>query len=170
MHFYKDVCPYAENTTFPKVYKLEIYTISEPLWEQRSFKLTSNSQLCTYPQNLLGVVYLTLKLGKWLCFYSLQLRWKSRLLLYAISSTALTFHTSSSNNLKPLKQKTFLTEKHQNKMVSFWMPVASCCFSCFFCCSVCLFVYGAFCHNALKLDMSTLFTTFFPWILKFILF
>ena len=112
MYIYKDVCPYAENTTLPKVYKFEIYTISEHLWEQRSFKLTSNSQLCIYPQNLLGVVYLTLKLGKWLCFYSFQLRWKSRRLLYAISSTALTFHTGSSNNLKTLKQKTFLIRKN----------------------------------------------------------
>jgi len=170
MYIYKDVCPYAENTTLPKVYKFEIYTISEHLWEQRSFKLTSNSQLCIYPQNLLGVVYLTLKLGKWLCFYSFQLRWKSRRLLYAISSTALTFHTGSSNNLKTLKQKTFLIRKTP-KQNGFFLNV--CCvlvFCVFLCCSVCLFVYEAFCHTALKLDMSTLFTTFFPWILKLILF
>ena len=31
------------------------------------------------------------------------------------------------------------------------------------CCSACLFLYGPFCHGALKLDMSTLFTTFFLW-------
>ena len=29
------------------------------------------------------------------------------------------------------------------------------------CCSVCLFLYGAFCHVAHKLDISTLITTFF---------
>ena len=27
-------------------------------------------------------------------------------------------------------------------------------------CSVCWFLYGTFCHGALKLDISTLFTTF----------
>ena len=34
----------------------------------------------------------------------------------------------------------------------------------FLCCSVCWFLYGPFCHGALKLDISTLFTTFFLWI------
>ena len=29
------------------------------------------------------------------------------------------------------------------------------------CCPVCLFLYGPLCHGALKLDMSTLFTTSF---------
>jgi len=29
------------------------------------------------------------------------------------------------------------------------------------CRSVCWFLYGPFCHGALKLDISTLFTTFF---------
>jgi len=29
------------------------------------------------------------------------------------------------------------------------------------CCSTCLFLYRQFCHGALKLDLSTLFTTFF---------
>ena len=33
----------------------------------------------------------------------------------------------------------------------------------FLCCSVCLFVYTPFCHVSLKVDMSTLFTTFFLW-------
>jgi len=131
MHIYKDVCLYAENTTFPKVYLFEIYTISEKVWEQRSFKLTSNCQLCTYPQNLLGVVYLTLKLEKWLCFYSLQLHWKSRRLLYAISSTALTFHTGSSSNLKPLKQKTFLIRKNP-KQNNFFLN---------FCCVLVFYVF-----------------------------
>ena len=36
----------------------------------------------------------------------------------------------------------------------FWMSVASCC-------SMWMFLYGPFCHGALKLDMPTLFTTFF---------
>jgi len=43
------------------------------------------------------------------------------------------------------------------------MSVASWCSTCFLCCSVFLFVYGPFRHGALKLDMSTLFTTFFLW-------
>ena len=30
-----------------------------------------------------------------------------------------------------------------------------------FYCSMCLFLYGPFCHGVLKLDLSTLFTTFF---------
>jgi len=34
-------------------------------------------------------------------------------------------------------------------------------FYMFLCCSVYLFLYGPFFHHALKLDMSTLFTTFF---------
>jgi len=33
----------------------------------------------------------------------------------------------------------------------------------FLCRSVWLFLYGPFCHGALKLDISTLFTTFFIW-------
>jgi len=39
-----------------------------------------------------------------------------------------------------------------------------CCvmvFYVFLCRSVCWFLYGLFCHGALKLDISTLFTTFF---------
>jgi len=35
-------------------------------------------------------------------------------------------------------------------------------FYVFLCGYVCWFLYGAFCHGALKLDISTLFTTFFP--------
>jgi len=43
-------------------------------------------------------------------------------------------------------------------------------FCVFLCCSLCLFLYGPFCHGALKLYMSTLFTTFFLWkSLQFIL-
>jgi len=33
----------------------------------------------------------------------------------------------------------------------------------FLCCYVCWFLYGPFGHGALKLDISKLFTTFFPW-------
>jgi len=36
-------------------------------------------------------------------------------------------------------------------------------FYVFLCCSVCWFLYGQFCHGTLKLDISTLFTTFFFW-------
>ena len=39
-----------------------------------------------------------------------------------------------------------------------------CCLLVFYvllCCSMCLFLYGLFCHGALKLDLYTLFTTFF---------
>jgi len=32
---------------------------------------------------------------------------------------------------------------------------------CVFCCSMCLFLYRPFCHSALKLALSTLFTAFF---------
>jgi len=43
-------------------------------------------------------------------------------------------------------------------------------FYVFLCRSVCLFLYGPFCYGALKLDMSTFFTTFFLWTsLQFIL-
>ena len=41
-----------------------------------------------------------------------------------------------------------------------------CCvlvFYVFLCCSVCWFLYGPFCQGALKLDISTLFATFFHW-------
>ena len=41
------------------------------------------------------------------------------------------------------------------------MSVASWCSMCF-CVVLCVWVlYGPFCHGALKLDISTLFTTFF---------
>jgi len=48
-----------------------------------------------------------------------------------------------------------------------------CCFIVFYvflCRSVCWFLYRPFCHGALKLDISTLFTIFFLWTyLQFIL-
>jgi len=47
-----------------------------------------------------------------------------------------------------------------------WIFFNVCCvllFYAFLCCSVCLFVYGPFCHGDLIFDMSTLFTTFFLW-------
>jgi len=40
------------------------------------------------------------------------------------------------------------------------MSVTSCCYA-ILCCSMCLFLYGQFCKNALKLDQSTLFTTYY---------
>ena len=52
-------------------------------------------------------------------------------------------------------------EKHKN---SFFLNV--CCvlvFYVFLFCSVFFSVYGPFCHCALNLDMSTLFTTFSLW-------
>jgi len=49
----------------------------------------------------------------------------------------------------------------------------ACCafvFYVFLCCSVCWFLYKTFCHGALKLDISTKFTTTFLWTsLQFIL-
>jgi len=57
-----------------------------------------------------------------------------------------------------------------------WTPLKQygvCCvmvFYVFLCRSVCWFLYGSFCHGALKLDISKLFTPFFLWTsLQFIL-
>ena len=58
-----------------------------------------------------------------------------------------------------IKNKRKKSEKHK-KVFLFWMFVASWC-STFFVCSVCLLLYGPYCHSALKFDISTLFTTFF---------
>jgi len=55
-------------------------------------------------------------------------------------------------------------QKKFNKMCFFFINV--CCvlvFYVFLCCSVCWIWYQSFCHVALKLDISTLFTTFFLW-------
>jgi len=43
----------------------------------------------------------------------------------------------------------------------FFMSVASLFTPCFV--MFCVFLYGPFCHGAHKLDLSTLFTTFFLW-------
>jgi len=55
----------------------------------------------------------------------------------------------------------------------FFLLLNVCCilvFYVFLCCSVCLLLYRPFCHGALKLDIFTLFTTFFLWTsLQFIL-
>jgi len=49
-----------------------------------------------------------------------------------------------------------------------------CCvlvFCLFLYCSVCWFLYGPFCHGTLRIDISTLFTTFFLWkFLQFIIY
>jgi len=49
-----------------------------------------------------------------------------------------------------------------------------CCvlvFYVFLCCSVCWFLYGPFCHGALKFDVCSLFATLFLWIsLQFIIY
>jgi len=42
------------------------------------------------------------------------------------------------------------------------MSAASWCSTCF-CAILCYLLYGPFCHSALKLDISTLFTPFFVW-------
>ena len=56
------------------------------------------------------------------------------------------------------------TENTKNSL--FCMYVASWCSACF----VCLLLYEPFCHGAFKLDLSTLFSTFFLWTsLQFIL-
>jgi len=50
-------------------------------------------------------------------------------------------------------------EKHKNSF--FLMSVASLYTPCFV--MFCVFLFGPFCHGAHKLDLSTLFTTFFLW-------
>jgi len=45
--------------------------------------------------------------------------------------------------------------------VDFFMSVASLYTPCFV--MLCVFLYGPFCHGAHKIDVSTLFTTFFLW-------
>ena len=48
---------------------------------------------------------------------------------------------------------------HTNSLVR--MSVTACCSACF-CAVLCVcFLYGTFCHGAIKIGMSTLFTTFF---------
>ena len=54
--------------------------------------------------------------------------------------------------LNYIKKWTNTENKHKNSL--FWMSVTSCC-------SLCLFLYGQFCHGALKPNLSTLFETFF---------
>ena len=52
----------------------------------------------------------------------------------------------------------------QNPKNTFILNVSCVLVFCVIMCrSVCLFLYGSFCHGVLKLDMSTLFTTFFLW-------
>ena len=48
-----------------------------------------------------------------------------------------------------------------NNIIFIFFSVLMFCMS--LCCSVCLFLYGPFCHSALKIDLSTLFTAFFLW-------
>ena len=47
-----------------------------------------------------------------------------------------------------------------HKTSLFWISVTSCCSACFVLFYV-FVLYGLFCHGAFKLDLSTLFTTFF---------
>ena len=60
-----------------------------------------------------------------------------------------------------MKRKKETSEKHKNIV---FLNVCCVMMLCVFLCrSVCWFLYGPFCHGALKLDVSTLFTTFFIW-------
>jgi len=72
-----------------------------------------------------------------------------------MNATKFTYlkHISINHVLKTEKKthKTIVISDRQLRLV-FYM---------FSCCSGGLYVYGPFCHGALKLDMSTLFTAFF---------
>jgi len=57
--------------------------------------------------------------------------------------------------------KTIITEKH--KKIVFLNVCCVMVFYVFLCRSVCWFLYGPFCHGALKRNLSTFFTTFFLW-------
>ena len=67
---------------------------------------------------------------------------------------------------KNMKKKQ--SEKHKNSFIFLLISVASWCSMCF-CLVLCVcFLFRSFCHGALKLDISTLFTTFFLWVLSII--
>jgi len=59
------------------------------------------------------------------------------------------------------KFKIKIRKIENSKNSYFFMSVASLYTSCFV--MFCVFLYGPFCHGAHKLDLSTLFTTFFLW-------
>jgi len=57
--------------------------------------------------------------------------------------------------LPPAVGNVYLIPKHTTHSL-FWMSVTLCFYVVFLCCSVCSFLYGPFCHDTLKLDLSTL--------------
>jgi len=59
------------------------------------------------------------------------------------------------------KLKIKIRKIENSKNSHFFMSVASLYTPCFV--MFCVFLYGTFCHGAHKLDLSTLFTTFFLW-------
>ena len=73
-------------------------------------------------------------------------------------------NTQNTKTQQPIRHLCFTVFRLvlKNTKTSFFLN-----FSCvmvfyvFFCRSMCWFLYGPFCHGALKLDISTLFTTFF---------
>ena len=67
------------------------------------------------------------------------------------------FWRSPLSNWKLKKKIRKIRKKHKNSC--FLMSVASLYTACFV--MFCAFLYGPFCHGAHKLDLSTLFTTFF---------
>jgi len=64
---------------------------------------------------------------------------------------------------KERKEKKEKSEKHKNSFSEFLLRLDHVDVPCVLCCSVCLFLYGPFCHGALKLNISILLTTFFIW-------
>ena len=62
---------------------------------------------------------------------------------------------------KKIKKNRNIRLRKTQKNSYFLMSVASLYTQCFV--MFCVFLYGPFCHGAHKLDLSTLFTTFFLW-------
>jgi len=65
------------------------------------------------------------------------------------------------NSFKKLYIKNVRTIRKTQKVGFFSKCIRMMVFYVFLCRSVCWFVYGPFCHGALKLDISTLFKIFF---------
>ena len=82
-------------------------------------------------------------------------------------------HNKRNQRLNPVSrsQNNKRSARYQLRCANFRLELSCVLVFCvFLCCSVCWFLYGPFYHGALKLDISTLFTTFFLWTsLKFIL-
>jgi len=71
------------------------------------------------------------------------------------------YQGGNSTFLGEMKKKRKKKNPKMHKKVFFLNVCCVFMFYVFLCCSVCWFLYGPFCHGALKLDISTLFTTFF---------